>query len=84
MTRHTIVSIDAIWDKIHEARQNGYAFAEQEWVVGEIVLAVAVTDARQRPLAAIHVAGSMADWDGGRFRDKLSPLVIEAAQAISA
>ena len=51
--------------------------------MGELALAAAVTDAALRPVAAIHVAGSLADWDSETFRNKLGPSVIEAAHAIS-
>lgn len=83
LTRHTVTDIDAIRGKIREARRDHFAFAEQEWVMGELVLAAAVTDADARPVAAIHVAGSLADWDRGTFREKIGPLAIEAARAIS-
>ena len=83
LTPHTLTAPDAIWGKIREAQREGYAFAEQEWVMGELALAAAVTDAALRPVAAIHVAGSLADWDSETFRNKLGPSVIEAAHAIS-
>jgi DNA-binding IclR family transcriptional regulator len=82
-TPHTISDPEGIWDKIREARELGYAFAEQEWVIGELVLAAAVTDANARPVAAIHIAGSMADWDSSTFRNKMGPTAIEAARDIS-
>ncbi len=82
-TPHTLIDPNAIRDKINEARRESYAFAEQEWVMGELALAGAVTDACLRPVAAIHIAGSMADWSARAFRDKMAPLVIEASRAIS-
>lgn len=82
-TPHTLIDPNAIRDKINEARRESYAFAEQEWVMGELALAGAVTDACLRPVAAIHIAGSMADWSARAFRNKMAPLVIEASRAIS-
>ena len=84
VTSHTVTEPKALHDKIIEARRNGYAFAEQEWVMGELALGAAVIDAGARPVAAIHVAGSLADWDNKTFRTKMSPSLIEAARAISA
>ena len=84
LTAHTITDPDALHDRIIEARRNGYAFAEQEWVMGELALGAAVTDAGSRPVAAIHVVGSLADWDSQTFRAKMSPQIIQAARAISA
>ena len=84
LTPHTLTDPDAIWGKVREARRDGFSFAEQEWVMGELALATAVTDVDSRPVAAIHVAGSLADWNGKTFRNKMGPPAIEAARAISA
>ena len=83
-TRHTLTDPAAIRAKVEEARRDAYAFTAQEWVMGEMAIGVAVTDAQQRPVGAIHVAGSLADWDARGFREKIAPLAIEAARAIRA
>ena len=83
VTRHTLTDPDAIWSKVREARRDEYALTEQEWATGELVVAAAVTSSDTRPVAAIHVAGSLADWDSKSFRRKIAPLVVEAARVIS-
>ena len=49
-----------------------------------MVVAAAVTDAAERPVAAIHIAGSLAEWDARGFQLRMGPPVIEAARSISA
>ncbi|MBN8927872.1 MAG: IclR family transcriptional regulator [Rhodospirillales bacterium 69-11] len=83
-TPHTVTDLAAIWDKIRAARRDGFAFTEQEWIMGEMVVAAAVTDAAERPVAAIHIAGSLAEWDARGFQLRMGPPVIEAARSISA
>lgn len=83
MTPRTITEIPAILGRIEEARRCGYALAIEESALGEIVLAAAVLDINQRPVAAIHVAGSLSEWAEEGFRQRISPLVMEAARALS-
>lgn len=83
LTPKTTIDIDAIWVKIHETRRNGYSFAAEEALLGEIVIAVAVRNAAGRPIGAVHIAGSLGEWAPRAFCDKFSPLAQEAAQALS-
>jgi DNA-binding IclR family transcriptional regulator len=83
LTPRTITEIPKIVRKIGEARCQGYATAIEESLLGEIVLAAAVLDIDQRPVAAIHVAASLSEWTEESFRQRVSPLVMEAARALS-
>lgn len=47
------------------------------------MLAAAMLDMEERPVAAIHVAASLSEWEEDRFRHRISPLVMEAARALS-
>jgi len=82
-TPKTITDPDAVMTKIAEARQDGYACAREESLLGEIVIGAAVVDGDGRPLGAIHIAGSLSEWNEAGFRRKFSPLLLEAARAIS-
>ncbi|MFH5927293.1 IclR family transcriptional regulator [Roseomonas xinghualingensis] len=82
LTRYTLTDPAAIIAKVEEARRDAYSFTEQEWAIGEMAIGVAITDASARPVAAIHVAGSLAHWNAKSFREKIAPLAIEAARAI--
>ncbi len=83
ITPKTITEIPDLLAKIEEARRDGYALATEESMLGEIVLAAAVLDIHGRPVAAIHAAGSLSEWKEETFRRRVSPLVMEAARALS-
>ncbi|WP_338665280.1 IclR family transcriptional regulator [Pararoseomonas sp. SCSIO 73927] len=82
-TPRTVVDLPGLRAKVEEARALGYALALEEWFLGEIVLAAAVTDGQGRPVGAIHIAGSLAEWDAEEFRRRMAPLAMEAARALS-
>ncbi|EHM00811.1 transcriptional regulator, IclR family protein [Acetobacteraceae bacterium AT-5844] len=83
LTPKTITDMSALVAKIEEARRDGYALALEESALGEIVLSAAVLDIHGRPVAAIHAAGSLSEWTEETFRRRVSPLVMEAARALS-
>jgi len=66
-----------------EARRNGYAHALEESLLGEIVIGSAVLDPLGQPVGAIHIAGSLSEWDERGFRRRFAPLLLEAARALS-
>jgi IclR family transcriptional regulator, pca regulon regulatory protein len=83
ITSKTITSIPKIWTKIRDARRDGYALVVEEGLLGEVVLAAAISDRDRRPIAAIHVAGSLSEWSVEDFCKKMHPLAIAAARALS-
>lgn len=83
MTPKTRTTPEAIWEAIHDVRRDGYAFAEEEALLGEVALAAAITNSRGQPIGAIHIAGSLSEWSGEEFCKRFSPLVIEATRALS-
>ncbi|WP_083206344.1 IclR family transcriptional regulator [Stappia indica] len=83
ITVKTITDPDAIREKVREARELGYALALEEVVPGEIAIGVAITGPDGRPVAAIHVAGSLSEWQPEDFAQRFAPLAQSAARAIS-
>lgn len=83
-SHRTLTDPVAILAQVAQARETGYALAEEEIVAGEIALGVAVTDPAGRPVGAIHVAGSLAEWDGPGFARSFAPLAMTAAGALAA
>ncbi|WP_118138299.1 IclR family transcriptional regulator [Oceanicella sp. SM1341] len=83
VTQRTITSPEGIRAKVAEARRDGFAYAEEESLIGEIVLAAAITGPGGLPIGAIHIAGSMSEWTAEDFRRRFAPLAIEAARALS-
>jgi IclR family transcriptional regulator, pca regulon regulatory protein len=82
LTPKTITDLPGIWAKVGEARRDGFALALEEGLIGEIVVAAAITDAGGRPMAAVHIAGSLSEWQPDQFRDRFAPLAVEAARAL--
>lgn len=81
-TPRTITDPPAILKKVQEAREQGYSCALEESLMGEVVLAAAVQEGG-RPVGAIHIAGSLSEWDEAGFRRRFAPLAIEGARALS-
>jgi DNA-binding IclR family transcriptional regulator len=84
LTPKTLIDARLIRQRVEDARRDGYACVQEESLLGEIVIAAAVTRERTMPAGAIHIAGSLADWTADEFRRRFAPLVIEAARALSA
>ncbi|KFB08085.1 IclR family transcriptional regulator [Nitratireductor basaltis] len=82
-TAKTLVEPSAIREKVLEAREAGYAVAVEEVLPGEVALGVAIRGPDGSPLAAIHVAGSLGEWEAEEFTRRFAPLAVEAARAIS-
>lgn len=82
-TPKTITDAGIILERVEKARADGYACALEESLVGEIVIAAAITGVQGRPIGAIHIAGSLGEWEEREFCRRHSPLAIEAARALS-
>jgi len=83
ITPRTLTDPDQIRAQIALVRQSGHALALEQIVMGEIALAVAIAGSDGRPVAAIHVAGSLSEWEPEEFRRRVAPLAAEAALAIT-
>jgi DNA-binding IclR family transcriptional regulator len=82
ITPKTIWEPAKVRAKIAEAREKGYALTVEETVIGEQVVAGAILDAGGRPLAAVHIAGSVGDFTPSQFEKKFGPLAAEASHAL--
>ena len=83
ITPRTITSVEETLERVAEARRAGYAIALEQVAVGEVACGVAIVDEGGRPIAAIHVAGSLAEWTPEDFARRIAPLASDAARAIS-
>jgi DNA-binding IclR family transcriptional regulator len=81
LTPKSMTEIPRIWERIREARHDGYSYAAEEALLGEVVLAAAVLQ-QGRPVGAVHIAGSLSEWSVADFRRRFAPLAIEAARAL--
>jgi len=83
ITPKTRILPEQIWEKVREARRDGYAFQEEETLLGEVALAAIIRAHSGAPIGAIHIAGSLSEWTTEAFCKRFSPLAIEAARALS-
>lgn len=82
-TSHTLTDPEKIRERILLARKNGYAIAAEEVIQGEIVLGVAIRGNDGRPVGAIHIGGSLSEWDSESFSRKFAPLAMAAAGKVN-
>lgn len=82
-TQRTLTDPTAIREQIEETRRRGHSLALEQILLGEIVLGVAIAGPDGRPVAAIHVAGSLAEWQPEEFRRRIGPPAQAAARAIA-
>jgi IclR family pca regulon transcriptional regulator len=83
MTSDTITDPDRIMVEIERTRARGYGFVVNESVPSEVTVAAAVLDAAGRPIAAVHIAGSLTKWSPGDYEERFSPFVVETARSLS-
>lgn len=82
-TPKTITDIKDLKTSIEQTRQRGYSLAKEQLLTGEIALGAAILNPQGRPVAAIHLAGSLAEWSPEDFEKQFASLVIQAARTIS-
>lgn len=82
-TPRTLTDPAEIMEQVAQTRARGYSIAEEQILLGEIAIGVAVIGAQGRPIAAIHVAGSLSEWTPEDFSTRVAPLALAAAHAMS-
>ena len=82
-TPDTVSEVDEIMDHIAETRIKGYSLTTNQILSGEIAAGFPVLNNEGEPIAAIHVAGSLADWTREEYVQRVVPLGQQAARAIS-
>jgi DNA-binding IclR family transcriptional regulator len=83
LTPHTLTDAAAILKRIHEAREAGYAWSDQECYRGDLSVAAPVLGIDGRPLAAINISAPTSRWSLTEMRTKLAPLLLQTARAAS-
>lgn len=84
LTPRSLTDPDAIRAQIATARRDGHALALEQVLMGEVAIAMAIPDARGRPVGAVHIAGSLAEWQPEDFRRRMAPPLAEAIRGIRA
>lgn len=83
LTTKTLTDPVRIRERVMQARKDGYSVVDNESFIGEVAVAAAILDNRARPVAAVHIAGSLSEWSVEDFAERFSPLVVGAAQSLS-
>jgi DNA-binding IclR family transcriptional regulator len=82
-TPSTLTATDAILERVAECRQVGYALNCEELFLGDMGVGAPIQDSGGRVLGAVHLSPPSSRWTPDGLRQKLAPLVIECARAIS-
>ncbi|NMK49057.1 IclR family transcriptional regulator [Achromobacter sp. Bel] len=77
-TPKTLTSARAVKAEVKKAREQGYALLVDEFIVGEVSLGAAVTNAQGDAYGALHVAGSSTAWSGEAYAEKFAPFLLAA------
>jgi DNA-binding IclR family transcriptional regulator len=83
LTPKTLTGRDEILDRLAHVRSTGYGIVEEEFVIGEISIAAPILDYSGRPAGAINIPVPSARWSSEAVCERLAPLVIQTARAIS-
>ncbi len=83
LTPKTVTGRDEILDCLAHVQSSGYSIVEEEFLIGEISVAAPILDYSGRPAGAINIPVSSARWSTEAVRERLAPMVIQIARAIS-
>lgn len=82
-TPFTLTAIDQIMDTIEQCRHKGYTINNQELFMGDMGIASPVYTQQGDILGAIHISPPAARWDVQAMEQKLAPILVECARAIT-
>lgn len=82
-TEHTLTDADALRVEVLRARKQGYAYAQDQVLLGQIGIGKVVYDAKRNPVAALNMVMSSEDWTEERVTAELVPHLFKVAAAIS-
>lgn len=82
LTPRTTIEVAEILSRVQEVRKTGYSLALEEVLIGEVAVGAAILDDGGRPVAAIHVVGTLGEWVPKEFVRRIGPLVSAAANAL--
>lgn len=81
-TEHTITDREELLDELEAIRERGYAFDQQERLIGLRCLATPVTTPDENVVGVISVSGPTSRMQGARYREELPDLLLNAANVI--
>nr|WP_281426507.1 IclR family transcriptional regulator C-terminal domain-containing protein [Paracoccus bogoriensis] len=84
LTPRSLTDPDAIRAQIAAVRRDGHALALEQVLMGEVAIAMAISDPQGRPVGAVHIAGSLAEWQPEDFRRRMAPPLAAAIRSLRA
>ncbi len=82
-TPYTVTDKAEIIAMFPDIRRNGYFISNQEAFVGDISVAAPIFNFAGRVIAAVNIAVPTSRWTVQKVQDRLAPVAIRTAQAIS-
>jgi IclR family transcriptional regulator, pca regulon regulatory protein len=83
MTPTTVTDLGRLMALVAEAREHGFAYANQEYYRGDLNLAVPLLNVSGRPIAAMNLSAATSRWTMEKLREQMVPMLIETARLIS-
>lgn len=83
LTEHTITDRKTLIALLAEARESGYAIAEQEIIPGAISIAAPLFDVARRVVGAVNTFVPIARWPRKKAEKELVPVVRQTAYDLS-
>ena len=82
LTEHTLTSADELRTQLHQTRQKGYAWVDQELERGLRSIAVPVRNRQNRVVAAINVSAHVSRISKDKAKREFLPPLVQAAESI--
>lgn len=82
-TPKTETDVDALLGLVQKAREDGFAYCNEEFYRGDLALAVPVRDTAGNIIAGLNLSVSSTTWTAKRAIAKFVPLMLETARLIS-
>lgn len=83
LTPMTVYDTAGVKALVDQAREDGFAIANQECIVGEITIASPILDASRKVMGSVNISTSTAEFSLDEVREKLAPVVSSTALQIS-
>lgn len=83
LTSTTVTDKVRVIALVNEARELGYARANQECYRGDLTIGAPVMGPHGRPVAAVNISGPTSRWSMDELAAKYAPLLMETARAAS-
>jgi len=82
-TTATLTDVDTIFGRIALCRKVGYATNCEELFLGDMGIGSPILDSKGQAVGAVHLSPPTSRWTMEEAQNKLAPMVIECARAIS-